>query len=221
MARRGYDAATRPLRRRVGIRRPKKTLLVFCEGEKTEPQYLEALKRQPEVRDAAAVDLRIETGHGGAVPQTLVSLAIAARDRAAAEEGEIDEFWCVFDVEWPKNHPGLKQAIQQARDNGIHLAVTNPCFELWLILHFQAYGSWLENEGARRLRRELDGSSNKSLDAARYMPLIMDATNRAAALERRHKNEGTTFPHDNPSSGMYRLIASVQPHLEDDAGAGP
>jgi hypothetical protein len=102
MAKRSREAEARPLRRRTGIRRPKKTLVVFCEGEKTEPQYLEALKNQPEIRDAAAVDLRIETGHGGAVPLTLVALAIDARSRAVAEEAEIDEFWCVFDVEWPR-----------------------------------------------------------------------------------------------------------------------
>lgn len=137
MAKRSREAEARPLRRRTGIRRPKKTLVVFCEGEKTEPQYLEALKNQPEVRDAAAVDLRIETGHSGAVPLTLVALASDARSRAVAEEAEIDEFWCVFDVEWPRNHPGLGEALQQARENDIRLAVTNPCFELWLILHFK------------------------------------------------------------------------------------
>jgi hypothetical protein len=100
MAKRSREADARPLRRRTGTRRPKKTLVVFCEGEKTEPQYLEALKRQPEIRDAAAVDLRIETGHGGAVPLTLVSLAIDARSRAVAEEAEIDELRLPSTCHW-------------------------------------------------------------------------------------------------------------------------
>jgi hypothetical protein len=211
MARRSRDADARPLRRRTGTRRPKKTLLVFCEGEKTEPQYLEALKRQPEIRDVAAVDLRIETGHGGAVPLTLVALAIDARNRAAAEEAEIDEFWCVVDVEWPRNHPGLSDAVRRARENEIHLAITNPCFELWLILHFNDHGAWLDNDAARRLRRGLDGSSDKSLEAAKYMPLVAAAARRAADLETRHQKNGAIFPDDNPSSGMHRLIASIQP----------
>jgi hypothetical protein len=211
MAKRSREADARPLRRKIATRRPKKTLVVFCEGEKTEPQYLEALKRQPEIRDAAAVDLRIETGHGGAVPLTLVSLAIDARSRAVAEEAEIDEFWCVFDVEWPRNHPGLSDAVRQARENDIRLAITNPCFELWLILHFNDHGAWLDNDAARRLRRGLDGSSDKSLEAAKYMPLVAAAVRRAADLERRHHKNGAVFPHDNPSSGMHRLIASIQP----------
>jgi hypothetical protein len=211
MARRDRVAGGRPLKRRVGTRRPRKTLLVFCEEERTEPEYLDALKRQPAVRDAAAVDLRVQTGHGGSVPRTLVSLAAAARSKALDEEAEIDEFWCVFDVEWPRNHPGLSEAIERARLDDIHLAVSNPCFELWLILHFENQGARLDNDAARRARRRLDGSSDKGLDAAKYMPLAGDAARRAAELDERHQRNGTTFPDDNPSSGMHRLLASVEP----------
>lgn len=209
MSRKDRRGSTRPLKRKVATRRPRKTLVVFCEGERTEPEYLDALKRQPSVREVAAVDLRVETGRGGSVPRTLVGMAADARSRVIDVEAEIDEFWCVFDVEWPRNHPGLEEAIQQARANGIKLAVSNPCFELWLILHFQDRGAWLDNNQARRLRRQLDGSGDKGLDAAKYMFLAADATRRAAELDRRHLRDGTVFPHDNPSSGMHRLLAAV------------
>jgi RloB-like protein len=201
----------RPLKRKVATRRPRKTLVVFCEGERTEPEYLDALKRQPSVRDVAAVDLRVETGQGGSVPRTLVAMATEARARAIEEDAEIDEFWCVFDVEWPRNHPGLDEAVQQARVNGINLAVSNPCFELWLILHFQDRAAWLDNNQARRLRRQVDGSSDKGLEASKYMPFTSDAARRAAALDKRHLRDDTVFPHNNPSSGMHRLLAAVEP----------
>jgi hypothetical protein len=203
--------ARQSLGRKVAIRSPKKTLLVFCEGERTEPEYLHALKKQPFVRDVAAVDLRVEPRHEGAVPLTLVSVATDARNKALNEEAEIDEFWCVFDVEWPVNHPNLRSAISLARSNDIQLAISNPCFELWLILHFRDEGRWLDNEQARKIRRQLDGSGGKGLAPAKYMALIKDASRRAAKLEERHRLDGTTFPHDNPSSGMYRLFAAVQP----------
>jgi hypothetical protein len=44
MAKLGRKADGRPLKRKIETRRPKKTLVVFCEGEKTEPQYLQAPK---------------------------------------------------------------------------------------------------------------------------------------------------------------------------------
>lgn len=138
-------------------------------------------------------------------------MAVDARSRAGDEDAEIDEFWCVFDVEWPRNHPGLKDAIERASQNSIQLAVSNPCFELWLILHFQDQSAWLDNDGARRLRRRLDGSSDKGLDAAKYMALTRDAARRAVELDTRHLRNGTAFPHDNPSSGMHLLLGAVEP----------
>jgi hypothetical protein len=144
--------------------------VIFCEGERTEPVYLEALKRRPEVKDVASVDLRIEAVHG--MPETLVSSAIKAHNKSADEEGEVDEFWCVFDVEWPRNHPRLREAVQQARGNGINLAISNPCFELWLILHFERHSSWLDNDSARRRRRQFDGAPDKNLNPSKYMPLV-------------------------------------------------
>lgn len=207
----GSQPRRKSLKRGVGIRSPRKTLLVFCEGERTEPEYLRALKRQPFVRDVAAVDLRVEPRHEGAVPLTLVSVAADARSRAISEEAEIDEFWCVFDVEWPVNHPNLRDALELARRNDIQLAISNPCFELWLILHFQDQDGWLDNQQASRIRRRLDGSSGKELDPAKYMALVSDAAARATRLDERHRRDETRFPHDNPSSGMFRLLSAVGP----------
>jgi hypothetical protein len=88
-------ADTEPTDSEIATRRPRKTLVIFCEGERTEPLYLEALRKQPNVKDAASVDLRVATEHG--MPDVLVSAAIKAREKAADEEDEIDEFWCVFE----------------------------------------------------------------------------------------------------------------------------
>jgi len=79
----------KPLTRRVGVRRTRKTLLVFCEGERTEPDYLDALRREPAVRDAASVEIRIDQHCAGDKPLGLVRKAIAARDREVRSGGEI------------------------------------------------------------------------------------------------------------------------------------
>ena len=188
MARKAEKPKPRPLSRKVAIRQPRKTLVILCEGQRTEPVYLGALKLQPEVKDVAAVDLRIEAQHGE--PAYLVESAIEARVKSADEEGEVDEFWCVFDVEWPQNHPRLLDAVKEATENGIRLAISNPCFELWLILHFRDHHSWLDNADARRLRRHLDGATGKDLEPAKYMRNIHQAVARAASLHKRHLRDG-------------------------------
>ena len=208
MARDRRNVGRQSLKRHVGTRQPRKTLLVFCEGKETEPQYLKALKQQPAVRDFAAVDIRVETGQGDS-PMTLVAMAIEARQKAKGEDSEIDEVWCVFDVEWPRSHPFLKDATEHARQGSVEVAISNPCFELWLILHLQDHRRSLSNDDARRLRRKLDRSSGKGLDPAKYMPHVREAARRAASLDENHFRNGTSFPEDNPSSGMHRLLASV------------
>ncbi|MFG2038221.1 RloB family protein [Dactylosporangium sp. NPDC048998] len=199
------------LRRKVGERQPRKTLVILCEGQRTEPEYLDALRRDREVHDVAAVDIRIESNASGAVPLTLVRRAIEIRERARQEQSEIDEIWCVYDVEWPKHHPSLTEARDLAQRNGINLAVSNPCFELWLVLHFRDYRRFLDNEEARRVRRDHDGSADKGIDGVVYMPYKRDAARRAAALDRVHQQNGNRIPNDNPSSGMHRLMESVLP----------
>jgi hypothetical protein len=119
-------------------------------------------------------------------------------------------------VEWPVNHPRLKEALDLARRHGVQVAVSNPCFELWLVLHSQGCTAWLTSDDARRLRRDLDGQRDKGLTGSRYMPGRAVAARRARELEQRHEREGRAFPDDNPSSGMHRLLASVAP--SDDAG---
>ena len=215
MAQRHRKVANRPVRRRVATRKPRKTIVVFCEGSRTEPDYLAALKRLPAVRDVAAVDIRVQPGRGMTNPRQLVSLAVAAKLRATEEDDEVDEFWCIFDVEWPVNHPGLTEAVDEARSHGVEVAISNPCFELWLILHLQPQSAWLTTEHACKLRGKLDGSHGKEIDATTYMPHIAVAARRAAALDDRHRHKETSFPRNNPSSGMHRLLATVQPTPAD------
>ena len=183
---------------------------MFCEGTRTEPEYIEALKKEPEIRDTASVEIRIDMDASGAVPMTLVNAAAKARVRNSQEQGEIDEVWCLFDVEWPQNHPKLAEARAMAAESDVRLAISNPCFELWLTLHFKNYTAWLDNDAAMKLRRFYDKSSNKGLDGSQYMPRRVYAAQRARALTAKHIRDGTEFPDDNPSSGMYLLLEAIE-----------
>jgi hypothetical protein len=122
--------------RRPPFREPKPVILIVCEGEKTEPGYFEGFAR---ACHNSRVRITLAPEHG--VPRTLVATAKkhkkSAEDAARREDDEnlaFDAVWCVFDVD---DHPQIADARQMARDNCIELAVSNPCFELWLLLHFR------------------------------------------------------------------------------------
>jgi hypothetical protein len=139
-----------------------------------------------------------------------VPLALVQRAVERNKDQEVDECWCLFDVEWPKNHPNLNTAVSLAKANGISLAISNPCFEVWLILHHQDFSKPSDTGAVERASRALDKRAGKSIDASRYMPLRKEAARRAQLLEARHERNGTHFPHDNPSSGMHLFLLSLE-----------
>ncbi|GAA3860224.1 hypothetical protein GCM10022243_27750 [Saccharothrix violaceirubra] len=195
----------RNLRRKTATRPERRTIVVFCEGVASEPDYINGLKRLPEVRSNTAISIEIDPESGVPDPLKLVRLAIAR-----AEDDEVDECWCVFDVEWPQHHANLASAVDLAERNNIRLAISNPCFELWLALHFKDWAAHLNTADAERLSRKLDGRQGKHIDAAKYLPLRQEASRRATTLAARHRRDGTTSPHDNPSSSMVDFLATVE-----------
>ena len=194
----------RGLRRRVAGRSERRTFVILCEGKETEPQYLRALKQLPEVREVVSVDIQGPVGR----PLQLVEAAIEVQ----SDNDEIDEVWCVFDVEAPQKHPNLKEGLALAREKGIKTAVSNPCFEVWLVLHFDRCSAWLTTDNAVKLRRKHDSSARKEVDGELYMPLRETAAKRARDLSDNHVNNGTSFPNDNPSSGMFQLLEAIEPN---------
>lgn len=158
----------------------------------------------PEFEEAIAVDLVIE--EAGATPMRLVESACAAKRRTDAGG---DFYWCIFDVEHSRPHSYLDRAKNMATDNGVYLAISNHCFELWLILHHQNQTAHLSNDEAIRLRRERDDSDGKHLDGPVYKASRKGATRRAQSLRKKHLGDGTTFPEDNPASSLGQLILFI------------
>ena len=214
---RGRKGKDKSLRRKTATRSPRRTVLAFCEGKRTEVDYLKALKRQPEVRDIASVAIEIDETAAGFDPLALVRKAVVAHRDAKDQRSEIDEVWCIFDVEQPKRHPRLNEAMDLANNLGIPVAVSNPCFELWQLLHFEDQTAALSTNAAKRQLAKHDGTKGKGLEGAMYMHIRHDAARRARFLAERHEGNGTKFPNDNPSSGMYRFLEAVE-SLTEDAG---
>ena len=140
----------------------------------------------------------------------MVEAAAKARARSSGTNGEIDEVWCIFDVEWPQNHPNLDRAIARAREQGVRVAVSNPCFELWLALHFEDQTAWLDTAAATRLRRTLDGTSGKDLGGETYMSRRAAAARRARALDERHRGNDTEFPPRQPVVGDVPFLDAIE-----------
>ena len=122
------------LRRRPPKRRPKSCFRIFCEGKKTEPGYF-AVVRSVFSNALIAVEIVGVVG----VPETIAREAIEAiraakRDLQSFELG--DEVWAVFDRD---DHPKFKDAVTLCENKKVRVGRSDPCFELWLILHLEDF----------------------------------------------------------------------------------
>jgi RloB-like protein len=197
-----------PPRRRVSKQAIRYALLVFVEGAVTEEQYLKHLHRRNRLR----VHVDVDEFRGD--PLSLVRRAIDAKKREERAERRgrgraHDEVWCVFDVD---EHPDLKHAISLAREHGISLAISNPCLELWFLLHFQDQTGFMHRHEAQAAAEE-HTECDKTLTEAGLAMLdagYPDAKDRARHLEAKHEGDGTSFPDDNPSSGVWRIVDSIE-----------
>ncbi len=197
-SRRYSDRPINRLERVAGNKKSPRVVEIHCEGRVTEPAYLYALKEI--LRHRGDVVLHIEKG-SGRDPLRIVSAAVESK-----RLGGIDEIWCAFDVD---EHQTIDEAVRLALNEDINLAISNPCFELWLILHFQDQIAHIGTADAVKLRAKLDGSKDKKLDASIYVQNIEIAQQRAQLLDIRHKGTGNNFPKNNPSSGMHKLLKTL------------
>jgi hypothetical protein len=131
-------------------------------------------------------------------------------DRKAERRGAgsaYDEIWCMFDID---EHPNVDNAFALANGQGITLAVSNPCVELWFLLHFKPQTAWLDRHDAQQFADEFVGRG-KTLTEAALNDLVNhhdDAVSRAQALDQMHQGHGSQ-PGSNPSSGVWRLIDTI------------
>lgn len=198
------------LSRQQAGRKRKPRVLVVCEGSKTEPIYIEGISS---LSKEAVYQLQIIPM--GASPKTLVEEAVRVKkdaEKLARRDGDpnllFESVWVVFDVD---EHPNLKEAQVQARGNNIEMAISNPCFELWLLLHFRDQAAYIERDVAlKQLTKEMPGYKKSALSIDRILGRYAAARARAEKLKVKHENDGTAFPHDNPSSGIWELVECLR-----------
>jgi hypothetical protein len=204
-----------PRRGSTSLRRSKQTptrriIRVHTEGTRTEPEYL---TRVLDLRDRPVV-LQIDPRHG--VPSTLVANAIATKEQNTkdARRGRdelINEHWCIFDHD---EHPNIDEAITAAIDNEIGVASSNPCFELWLALHYLDHRRHEHRHDIQALAQQhLPGLAKdpKGITTAQATILLERydvAKNRALSLDAMH-SANQSPQRSNPSTDAWRIVDRI------------
>ena len=119
--------------RKKARRAPYAKVLIVCEGEKTEPNYFEALKDHLALNSANIY----VTGECGSSPVSIFGYAMQ-RYRDEQRRGDpFDKVFCVFDRDAHDTYQQALDKIAAAKPKDTFVATTSvPCFEYWLLLHF-------------------------------------------------------------------------------------
>jgi hypothetical protein len=189
--------------RRAGKRPTAMHLLIVCEGAETEPNYFKALRKKLKLR---MVEIEIKEDAGA--PNTIVATAERIAAKRSKEE-KFDEIWCVFDREGEHYNKPFHDAVQKAQALHYQLAISNPAFEYWYILHFE-----------RTTRVFQDGKDAKDYlqkhipDYKENMPVfpfLEEKTSYAISASRQvletHPCKEDLFP--NPSTFVYELVEEL------------
>lgn len=202
----------RSLARKQNTRSPKKRFIIFTEGKNTEPSYIAALVS---LWDGTLVDLEIVKAAG--VPATIANAAIdrlkeirTGRRKLPDRSFETgDQVWAVFDKD---AHPQFLQSVAQCRSAGVGLAYSNPCFELWMILHKSDFDRSDDRHQVQRhletVCPEYDRNLRKTADCLGLVKSVEEAEQRAIRQAQRRRDEGDGMA--APSTSVHELTAALR-----------
>lgn len=188
------------LRRSRRTRRERSRLLIVTEGEQTEVQYFKQLKGY--LRATGVDVVGIDVKGAGQDPVRVVNRAFQESKRGgpAGADGGFDAVWCVLDVD---EHRGMLEAINEARKRGFHTAISNPCFEIWRLWHYEDCERYVRSGDLRKLLKK-HGMNGKDMPAAFDFSKASDARARAVKMSSDGEVPG------NPGSSVWMLSDQLQ-----------
>lgn len=185
------------------IREPYDTVLIVCEGSKTEPHYFNRLRI---VYRLSSANIKVMPADGSD-PMSVVRYAEAELAR-----GGYDRAYCVFDRNGHANYAQALEAVLRSSHRDRLFAITSvPCFEVWILLHFifsTAPFTAAGNDSAcdrvvREVRKHLPNYVKgfpQTFDV--LVERLEQARKHGALLEKHNTDTGS----NNPATSIHKLV---------------
>ena len=202
--------------RRKASRASYDKVLIVCEGGKTEPLYFAEVKDHYEINSA---NICI-TGECGSDPVSVVTHALQLYQNEKVKGVNFDRVYCVFDQDSynlpPNKYQQALDKIAGAKPKNTFFAITSvPCFEYWLLLHFDYKSAPFSSVGGVSVgaavlnqlqcywpeyKKALRGTF-----ASRLLELEFAIANATRSL-----GESQRIHTDNPSTHIHELVCYLK-----------
>ena len=209
------------MRERREAFRDARLIVIASEGKDTERIYFKALaKEYTNPRVHVHILERSEDEQNNSSPEHVLKQLNDYKSQYELEDD--DELWLVVDKDRWTEAMLSRVATECSQDVAMHMALSNPCFELWLLLHLEDEASltpeeqmrWMENRRKSKnadpylkvqLRQEMGSYHEADYDALMLIKHVEVAIERAKTLD---KNPADRWP-QTIGTRVYLLAKSV------------
>ncbi|MDD2963969.1 MAG: RloB family protein [Bacteroidales bacterium] len=211
-----------PLVREGGFLEAEKMFILSYEGNVSEKKYFEDFRQSEWFNDSGLIEvisLKRPTNKGSD-PISVKKLLQEAKKEYRFKD--TDEFWLIIDRDdWEEihNHNFDKLVDDCKKEGNFFLAMSNPCFEIWLILHLKDLNEYNEEEKSRLITNKRISNSKNYIDTVLsdiqgrgynkrpnpriFLPLTKVAIGRAKELD----VENQDYP-KQLGTHIYKLITN-------------
>jgi len=202
------------LERKLAQRASHDRILIVSEGSKTEPLYFEEIRNTYRLHSA---NVAVQPSGWGTDPKNVVKYACHLFKNGDAQKRirprSFEKVFAVFDRD---DHTNYFEAlsIANATNNSLlndakqriefHAIASIPCFELWLLLHFEDIQHWLHrDEVFQRLKQHM---ASYSKGRGQCFEETRDQLEIAFERARRLSQDGSPFIDTIPYTGIHELV---------------
>lgn len=212
-----------PLIREGGFTDAEKLYILSYEGTVSEKKYFEDFRHSELFNNSGLIELISlkRPKDKGSDPFSVKKLLQSAKKEFGFKR--TDEFWLIIDRDdWETTHKLSFDdlVVDCKKEENFYLAMSNPCFEIWLILHLKDITEYteaeqkliFENAKVSNSKNHIDvilgilqgRGYNKRPNPKTYIPLTSIAIERAKALD----YLGEDYP-KSLGSHLYKLIEKL------------
>lgn len=194
----------RPIKRDEGSLRDDRLFIVACDDTYAPKQYFEFF-------NIPRVQVHVVETTGGTSSARHVLDRLLQYERSCEED---DQLWLMLDTDHYTSKRHIRSflaAIKRAKQKGVRIALSKPCFEIWLLLHHldeTAVTGLADASEVEGLLRATLGEYNKKGLKEKHYPIetLPDAIRRAERLDA--TVEGGDIPNGN-TSRIYLLWQAI------------
>ncbi len=204
---------------------PTRVIIISCEGTNTEPEYFETIKEKLKDNISSLIEIELVPKPSTASePKDVLDNLQAFVEKYDFNKGH-DSLWLVCDrekvIDRKTGKKGLLEVLPLCKEKGYSIALSNPLFEFWLLLHVAdittyntttLFGNIKVNATRRYIDKELSniliGGYQKKKGQFNKTIVSLDNVKRAIRQEQLFENDLTKIM-DKLGGNVSSLINEI------------